>query len=147
MPTSRCPIERVNAHAAANPIAIPATTSSTPCLQTSRRISRRCAPRAARMPISRVRCAAAYETTPYTPTIPRARPINPSAVANPAAKRNAKKPKAPSSDCCIVSMSIAETPVVRFEICAFTDAMSDSGETTARICRTHFEEKFCARGT
>jgi hypothetical protein len=55
---------RVSPTAHTMPAAMPATASAAPWRTTSCSTSRRCAPSAIRMPISRVRCATAYAITP-----------------------------------------------------------------------------------
>ena len=54
------------------PLATPTAAKAIPWETISRKIADRDAPRAIRMPISRVRCAVAYATVAYTPATPTA---------------------------------------------------------------------------
>ena len=62
---------RVDAAAAARPTATPTSSTRAPCPTTIRWTRRACAPSAMRTPISRVRSATMYDSTPYCPTVPR----------------------------------------------------------------------------
>jgi hypothetical protein len=57
----------------------PTSASLMPCVMTIRRIAPRPAPSATRTPISWVRCATEYESTPYTPIDARTSATTPNA--------------------------------------------------------------------
>ena len=73
---------RVRAKAPTRPARMPTRERRIACPRTSRKMSRRCAPTARRMPISRVRCATEYASTLESPR---------------AASRIARPPKSRSS--------------------------------------------------
>ena len=61
----------MDAAATASPTTTPTSSTRAPCPTTIRWTRLACAPSAMRTPISRVRSATMYDSTPYCPTVPR----------------------------------------------------------------------------
>ena len=98
-PKSRLSRKRVAASEAIIPAADPITTSTRPCFTTMPSTSRRCAPSAARIPISRVRRATSYDSKPYNPMHANSIPSNPKREDSRASNRSPNSNRSIVCDC------------------------------------------------
>src|SRR5262249_28818557 len=127
---------------AANESRSPTATASAVCIAPCRIInaktSRRCAPSAMRMPISRVRQATAYALTPYTPTTARSNAIAPKTPNSFAPSRTTQRSKLFSSK----SLNGAILSIGRAES-MFRSVWRSLGISPTSACRSFVAKRTC----